>query len=61
MVRMRKVQLSHILALMAILTLATALRLWGLDFGLPYTYHPDEPGTVNLAFWFFAVGHLNRG
>lgn len=51
--------MSHILVIIAILAAATALRLSGIHFGLPYTYHPDEPGTVNVAVWFFTTGDLN--
>lgn len=29
--------------------LAFALRVWNIDFGLPYIYHPDEPRYVNVA------------
>jgi 4-amino-4-deoxy-L-arabinose transferase-like glycosyltransferase len=35
--------------LAGILLLALALRLWAINFGLPYVEHPDEP------FWVFAV------
>ncbi|MBI2069786.1 MAG: glycosyltransferase family 39 protein [Elusimicrobia bacterium] len=28
------------------------LRLAGIDFGLPGTYHPDEPHHINLAVYF---------
>ena len=34
---------------LAVAALALALRLWGINFGLPYAVHPDEPvvnGTV---------------
>jgi 4-amino-4-deoxy-L-arabinose transferase-like glycosyltransferase len=34
------------LALAAILLAALALRLWGIGFGLPYEYHPDEEQYV---------------
>ena len=36
-----------------ITAIALALRLWGIRFGLPYTYHIDEP--------FFISGALNLG
>lgn len=35
--------------LSGILVLALGLRLWGLRFGLPYTYHVDEPTYVSAA------------
>ncbi|MCX6031979.1 MAG: glycosyltransferase family 39 protein [Chloroflexi bacterium] len=41
------------LVLIAILVLALALRLWSIDFGLPYAYHIDERSYV--------IGALNLG
>ena len=43
-------------ALLSILALAFALRIWGIDFGLPFFLHPDEtkivePG-ITMAFGF---------
>ncbi|HEX9116409.1 MAG TPA: glycosyltransferase family 39 protein [Anaerolineae bacterium] len=35
--------------LAGVLLLSLALRLWAIDFGLPYLEHPDEP------FWVFKV------
>jgi 4-amino-4-deoxy-L-arabinose transferase-like glycosyltransferase len=32
--------------LVFVAVLALALRLWGINFGLPYLYHPDEPAHV---------------
>lgn len=34
--------------LLAVLSLAIGLRVWGLDFGLPYLYHPDEPYSLSI-------------
>lgn len=34
------------IALVCIFLVAFALRVWGIDFGLPYNYHPDERGHV---------------
>ena len=45
--------------LAATLAAALALRLWGIDFGLPYLYHPDEPGYVAIAQRIFTTGDLN--
>ncbi|MFQ6105142.1 MAG: ArnT family glycosyltransferase [Candidatus Glassbacteria bacterium] len=33
----------------AIVILGFALRFWGISFGLPYLYHPNEPGLVKKA------------
>lgn len=46
-------------ALLAILALALALRLYGIDFGLPYLYHPDEPNKVATAQNILKTGDLN--
>ncbi len=46
--------------ILAIITLtAAALRLWGINFGLPYLYHPDEPGYVAIAQAMIKTGDLN--
>ena len=45
--------------LAGVLLLALALRLWGLDFGLPYIKHPDEPYWVNAALKIVKTGDLN--
>jgi 4-amino-4-deoxy-L-arabinose transferase-like glycosyltransferase len=42
-----------------ILLLGLLLRLWGLDFGLPYMYHPDEPNKIAIAQRIFKTGDLN--
>ncbi|MCB0257063.1 MAG: glycosyltransferase family 39 protein [Anaerolineae bacterium] len=38
-----------ILALVAMLLLALAVRVWGISFGLPHRYHIDEPAYVLAA------------
>jgi len=43
----------------SILLLAIGLRIWGIDFGLPYLYHPDEPFSVRIAQRMFKTGDLN--
>ncbi|MGH7898556.1 MAG: ArnT family glycosyltransferase [Candidatus Binatia bacterium] len=45
-------------ALAAILLLALAIRVWGIDFGLPYSYHNDEGAIVRRAL-SFGLGDLN--
>lgn len=37
-------------ALVLIILLAGFLRIWGIDFGLPSKYHPDEEFFINPAF-----------
>lgn len=46
------------LLLSGILVLALALRLWGVNFGLPHLYHADEPIVVNHAL-AYGAGDLN--
>lgn len=46
-------------ALSAVLLLATLLRAWGLHFGLPNLYHPDEPRYVASAQILFKTADLN--
>lgn len=48
-----------IISLASILFLAVALRLYGVDFGLPYSYHPDEWGHVDIVADMFRQGSLN--
>ena len=45
--------------LMVTVLVAFLLRIWGIDFGLPYIYHPDEPRYVVIAQNIFKTGDLN--
>lgn len=45
--------------LFSIIIVASTLRLWGLDFGLPFLYHPDEPNVAGIALNMFQTGDLN--
>ncbi len=47
------------LQLTGITLLALALRIWGINFGLPYLYHPDEPRYVVIAQDIFKTGDLD--
>jgi 4-amino-4-deoxy-L-arabinose transferase-like glycosyltransferase len=47
------------LLLAAILLLGLGLRLWGINFGLPYMYHPDEGVPVGIAMRMVRTGNLN--
>ncbi len=42
-----------------IILLAISFRLWGINFGLPYVYHPDEPVNVAIIQTIFKTGDLN--
>jgi hypothetical protein len=43
----------------AILILGLSLRLWGINFGLPFMDHPDEGVPVRIALRFLQTGNLN--
>ena len=45
--------------LVGIVLLTIFLRVWGLAFGLPYIYHPDESVGVTIAQNMFKTGDLN--
>ncbi|MDQ3706430.1 MAG: glycosyltransferase family 39 protein [Chloroflexota bacterium] len=45
--------------LSGIVVLALGIRAWGLDFGLPSLYHPDEPTHVVIALNMLKTGDLN--
>ena len=36
-----------------------ALRIWGIGYGLPYTYRPDEPTYIAIALNMLKTGDLN--
>ena len=41
------------LLVVCIVLLAIGLRIWGIDYGLPYVYHPDEPRYVGIFLRMF--------
>jgi len=45
-------------AIMAILLLAFVLRVWGINFGLPFLYHPDEGAVTMPALEILRTGNL---
>jgi 4-amino-4-deoxy-L-arabinose transferase-like glycosyltransferase len=47
--------------LVAIVALGLALRLWGINFGLPYMYQPDEGVPVSVALRILHTGDFNPG
>ena len=47
------------LILPAVSLLGIGLRLWGINFGLPYLYHPDEPVKVEVAQGILKTGSLD--
>ena len=46
-------------ALAFVLLLTAGLRYWGVSFGLPYVYHPDEPVAVHLGLGVLHTGDYN--
>jgi 4-amino-4-deoxy-L-arabinose transferase-like glycosyltransferase len=47
------------LLLAGILLVALGFRLWGIQFGLPSLYHPDEVNKVEIAQTMFKTGDLD--
>ncbi|MFQ6059448.1 MAG: ArnT family glycosyltransferase, partial [Anaerolineae bacterium] len=47
-----------LILLLPIVGIALLLRIWGIGFGLPFTYHPDEHQYVDTALGFLG-GDLN--
>lgn len=50
---------QHTTIIIIFLWLAFALRIWGLDFGLPYRFHPDEYKYVDSALGWHTAQNLN--
>lgn len=42
-----------------ILLIAIVVRLWGINYDLPYIYHPDEPVYITISQHIFKTGDLN--
>ncbi len=47
--------------MLLIVGVGLALRLWGIGFGLPYFYNPDEGVPVTAALRMLHTGDLNPG
>ncbi len=45
--------------MIGIFFIALGLRLWGITFGLPYTYASDEPTYLTIALQILRLGDLN--
>ena len=54
-------QLSRVerIMLVGLLAIALTVRVIGLDWGLPYLYHPDEPPHVTIILNILKTGDLN--
>lgn len=55
---MKQVNRESILIGIILLT-ALSVRVWGVNYGLPYIYHPDEPGYITISQNIFKTGDLN--
>jgi len=42
-----------------LLLVAFLIRVWGVNYDLPYIYHPDEPGYIAISQNIFKTGDLN--
>ncbi len=47
------------IVLAGITVVGFSLRWVGKNFGLPYLYHCDEPGSMNAVLWMLKTGDLN--
>ena len=50
---------SEPILIASILLVALLLRVWGVNYDLPYIYHPDEPGYIIISQNIFKTGDLN--
>ncbi len=49
----------ELLLIVILLVLSALIRAWGLDYDLPYIYHPDEPSYMAISQRIFQTGDLN--
>ncbi len=56
--RLRYLKLESILVGLILLA-ATVIRIWTIDYDLPYVYHPDEPINLEIIQNIFKTGDLN--
>jgi 4-amino-4-deoxy-L-arabinose transferase-like glycosyltransferase len=50
---------SELILIGIILLIALLIRVWGVNYDLPYIYHPDEPGYIVISQNIFKTGDLN--
>jgi hypothetical protein len=58
MVHVKSRFFQHAFLVVLCLWLAFFLRVWGLDFGLPYKFHPDEDKYVDPALTWHTTGQM---
>ena len=59
MVHVKPPFFRHVILVVLCLWLAFFLRVWGLDFGLPYKLHPDEDKYVDPALTWHTTGQMD--
>jgi 4-amino-4-deoxy-L-arabinose transferase-like glycosyltransferase len=57
--RMTRASRTVVVVLLLTLVMGAGLRAWGISFGLPYLYHPDESTKIEIAQRIFKTGDLN--
>jgi len=55
---MKRVNINSIL-LGLVLLIALSMRLWGINYDLPYIYHPDEPWPIRIGHHMLVTGDFN--
>lgn len=55
---MKRVSIESISVGIILLT-ALLMRIWGVNYDLPYIYHPDEPRYITISQNIFKTGDLN--
>ncbi|MEJ5310793.1 MAG: phospholipid carrier-dependent glycosyltransferase [Anaerolineae bacterium] len=48
-----------VLTIVCIIITSIVLRVWGINYDLPYIYHPDEPVSISISRNMFVTGDLN--
>jgi 4-amino-4-deoxy-L-arabinose transferase-like glycosyltransferase len=49
----------YMVFLAIVLLIAFSLRTWGINYDLPYIFHPDEPFSMGIILNIFRSGNLN--
>lgn len=50
---------SELAVVITMLLVAFLVRVWGINYDLPYIYHPDEPGYITISQNIFKTRDLN--
>jgi 4-amino-4-deoxy-L-arabinose transferase-like glycosyltransferase len=45
--------------IIVLLLVALSIRLWGINYDLPYIYHPDEPWPIRIGHQMLVTGDYN--